>query len=271
MLRSLEDEWVDIIGKAVSGPNRDLATLSRASGIPRPQLEKLLQGKLNLNHLARLAPNLGLRPEPLLEIARNKYHPKVHPPAEGFLLHTTPFGDMEVNAYFLWDPKTKRGLIFDTGGNAKAMIQQAKKADIEVQAIFLTHSHGDHIFDLPALQRATKAPAWIGEGEEIPEAKPFSAGHAFDLAGFHVETRLTRGHSPYGITYVVYGHPYGQAIAIVGDALFAGSMGGGRVDYADALKTTRERILSLPDDTLLCPGHGPLTTVALEKKHNPFF
>ncbi len=271
MPSSLEDEWIDIIGKAVTGPDRDLGTLSRASGVPRAQLEKLLSGKLNLDHLKRLAPNLGLRAEPLLEIAQGKYQPKVQAPKEGFLMQTTPFGDMEVNAYFLWDPKTKRGLIFDTGGNAKALINRAKKEQITVEAIFLTHSHGDHIFDLPALQRATKAPTWIGEGEEIPEAKPFSAGHAFDLAGFHVETRLTRGHSPYGITYVVYGHPCGHDIAIVGDALFAGSMGGGRVDYADALKTSRERILSLADETLLCPGHGPLTTVALEKKHNPFF
>ena len=53
--------------------------------------------------------------------------------------------------------------------------------------------------------------------------------------------------------------------------MFAGSMGGGLVSYEDALRNTREQILSLPDDTILCPGHGPLTTVGEEKRHNPFF
>ena len=62
-----------------------------------------------------------------------------------------------------------------------------------------------------------------------------------------------------------------RPIAIVGDAIFAGSMGGGMISYEDALRTNREKIMTLPDDTVLCPGHGPLTTVGREKKNNPFF
>jgi glyoxylase-like metal-dependent hydrolase (beta-lactamase superfamily II) len=57
----------------------------------------------------------------------------------------------------------------------------------------------------------------------------------------------------------------------VGDAIFAGSMGGGLVDYREALRTNRESIFTLPEDTVICPGHGPLTTVGEEKQHNPFF
>jgi len=57
----------------------------------------------------------------------------------------------------------------------------------------------------------------------------------------------------------------------VGDALFAGSMGGGMASYADALKTNLEGIFSLPDETIVCPGHGPMTTVCEERAHNPFF
>ena len=60
-------------------------------------------------------------------------------------------------------------------------------------------------------------------------------------------------------------------VAVVGDSLFAGSMGGGAVSYQDALRNNREKILTLPDETIVCPGHGPLTTVGLEKKHHPFF
>jgi glyoxylase-like metal-dependent hydrolase (beta-lactamase superfamily II) len=71
------------------------------------------------------------------------------------------------------------------------------------------------------------------------------------------------------MTYVVNGRA--RPIAIVGDSLFAGSMGGGNVSYDDALRNNLEKILTLPDETIICPGHGPMTTVGEEKEHNPFF
>ena len=71
------------------------------------------------------------------------------------------------------------------------------------------------------------------------------------------------------MTYVVTG--LSRPVAIVGDSLFAGSMGGGNVSYDDALRNNREKILTLPDETIVCPGHGPLTTVGKEKRDNPFF
>ena len=80
---------------------------------------------------------------------------------------------------------------------------------------------------------------------------------------------MTSGHSPGGMTYVVMGLE--RPIAVVGDSLFAGSMGGGNVSYEDAIRNNREKILNLPDETIVCPGHGPLTTVGKEKRENPFF
>ena len=71
------------------------------------------------------------------------------------------------------------------------------------------------------------------------------------------------------MTYVVTG--LAQPVAIVGDSLFAGSMGGGNVSYEDAVQNNLKKILTLPDDTIICPGHGPMTTVGEEKVHNPFF
>ena len=71
------------------------------------------------------------------------------------------------------------------------------------------------------------------------------------------------------MTYVVTGLT--RPIAIVGDSLFAASMGGGNVSYQDALRNNLEKILTLPDETIICPGHGPMTTVTEEKQHNPFF
>ena len=62
-----------------------------------------------------------------------------------------------------------------------------------------------------------------------------------------------------------------RPVAVAGDSLFAGSMGGGNVSYEDALRNNREKILTLPDETIVCPGHGPLTTVGKEKRENAFF
>jgi len=72
-----------------------------------------------------------------------------------------------------------------------------------------------------------------------------------------------------GMTYVADGLE--RPIAIVGDAIFAGSMGGGMISYENALSTNREKIMTLPNETILCPGHGPMTTVGEEKRNNPFF
>jgi glyoxylase-like metal-dependent hydrolase (beta-lactamase superfamily II) len=79
----------------------------------------------------------------------------------------------------------------------------------------------------------------------------------------------THGHSVGGTTYFVNG--LSSPLAIVGDALFAGSMGGGMVSYQDALLTNRDKIMTLAGETIVCPGHGPVTTIEGEKRHNPFF
>ena len=127
----------------------------------------------------------------------------------------------------------------------------------------------DHIFDLDRLKEKTGATAYVSQREPIDGAETFADGKTFMIGSIKVETRRTSGHARGGITYFITGLQ--KPLAIVGDALFAGSMGGGMVNFDEALKTTRENILSLPDETIVCSGHGPLTTVGEEKIHNPFF
>ena len=105
--------------------------------------------------------------------------------------------------------------------------------------------------------------------EAIDGAEAVEAGRRFTVGALEIETRQTSGHSRGGITYVISGLP--RRLAVVGDSMFAGSMGGGLVAYEDALRNNREKILTLPDEVIVCPGHGPLTTVREEKGHNPFF
>jgi glyoxylase-like metal-dependent hydrolase (beta-lactamase superfamily II) len=149
------------------------------------------------------------------------------------------------------------------------MIAFAKERQLQINLIFLTHSHADHVADLQRLQAATGAPAYAGENEHFHGPQPFAPGKIFNLGGLKIETRQTSGHARGGITYVVTGLE--RRLAVVGDALFAASMGGGAVSYQEALRTNRKEIFSLPDDTILCPGHGPMTTVGEQKKHNPFY
>ncbi len=149
------------------------------------------------------------------------------------------------------------------------MLEFAEGQQLKIESIFITHSHADHIADLRKLETATAAGVFIGENERFHGPQQFAPGRIFTLGGLKIETRQTSGHARGGITYVITG--LARRLAVVGDALFAASMGGGAVSFEEALRTNRKEIFSLPDDTVICPGHGPLTTVGEQKKHNPFY
>ncbi len=103
----------------------------------------------------------------------------------------------------------------------------------------------------------------------MPDARSIGEGEEFKVGRLTIRALLTSGHSRGGMTFFVQG--LARPVAIVGDSLFAASMGGGAISYADALRNNREKILTLPEETIVCPGHGPLTTVGKEKRENPFF
>jgi len=188
---------------------------------------------------------------------------------DGLCQFNTPFDDMTVNAYLVWDPATRSAAMFDTGSDVSDALAAATELGLRIEQVFITHSHGDHIYDLDRLREKTRAKVWTPREEAVDGAETFAPGVTFAIGSLAVETRLTCGHARGGVTYVVRG--LARPVAICGDAMFAGSMGGGQVSYADALRTNRAEILSLPDETILAPGHGPLTTVGEQRAHNPFF
>src|SRR6476620_9271577 len=176
---------------------------------------------------------------------------------------------MAVNAYLVWEPGTRVAAAFDTGADSRELVRFAKHHKLNVQLILLTHAHPDHVADLPALREETGADVFTPAREPVPGAEPIDERKKFRLGNLQIDTRLTWGHSSGGMTYVVNG--LAPPIAVVGASLFAGSMGGGNVSYRDALQNNLKKILTLLDETIICPGHGPTTTVAEEKQHNPFF
>jgi glyoxylase-like metal-dependent hydrolase (beta-lactamase superfamily II) len=168
----------------------------------------------------------------------------------------------------VWDPASGEAVAFDTGADAGPLLDFVASKKLKLKLLLLTHTHGDHIIDLDRMKEKTGVPAFISSREPVDGAETFEVGREFTVGALRIGTRLTWGHSKGATTFVVNG--LAKPVAIVGDAVFAGSMGGGGISYPDALRTNREEIMTLPDETILCPGHGPLTTVGEQKKHNPF-
>ena len=174
-----------------------------------------------------------------------------------------------VNAYLIWDLEAKRAVAFDTGADCSSMLKLATSESLAIKMILLTHAHPDHVADLPRLREETGAQIFAPARELVLGAEKVEEGKRFDVGKIKIEARLTWGHSPGGTTFVCTG--LARPVAIVGDSMFAGSMGGGSVSYSDAVQNNLEKILTLPDETIICPGHGPMTSVGEEKLHNPFF
>lgn len=268
MKLSLEDNFEDILGKAQRGWKLGDEDIAAKAGITVATWKSLLEGEFNAESAQAAAPVLKLDAEALVAIGEKRYDPKV-PVPDCVAQVPTEFSGGSVNAYLVWCTATKSAVIIDTGMDGTPLLALAQEKGLKVEAILITHGHRDHIADLTKLAVGTHAPVYAPRGEDVSGAEPFEAGREFLIGRLRIDTRKTWGHAPAGITYVIEGLE--QPVAIVGDAIFAGSMGGGSVDFQAALRTNREQILTLPDNTILCPGHGVLTTVGLEKQNNPFF
>jgi hydroxyacylglutathione hydrolase len=265
----LEDNAGDIVGKAQRGLGISDSELAQKAGVSPQTIRKLRDGDFDQAALGSIAPVLGLEGRALGELANDEWRPDKIESLDGVAQFTTDYNGMTVNAFLVWDPATRAAAAFDTGADSSEMVRFAKHHKLDVQLILLTHAHPDHVADLPRLREETDAEVFTPTREEVPGAEPIEEGKNFQLGNLQINTRRTWGHSPGGMTYVVTG--LARPIAVVGDSIFAGSMGGGNVSYRDALENNLEKILTLPNETIICPGHGPMTTVGEEKQHNPFF
>lgn len=264
----LEDNFTDIIGKAQRGLEISDSQLAQKSGASAEAIRRLREGNFERATAEKIAPALQLNAKALAELAEEKWQPN-EIQLDGLAQFNTPYHDMKVNAYLVWDPASKEAVAFDSGADSSALLARSQKDGLTIKLILLTHAHPDHVADLARLADATGAPIYLSSRENASGAQPIEEGKTFRVGSLTIKALLTSGHSPGGMTFFVQGLK--RPIAIVGDSLFAGSMGGGSVSYADAIRNNREKILTLPNETILCPGHGPLTSVAEEKEHNAFF
>jgi hydroxyacylglutathione hydrolase len=267
----LEDNFNDVINKAQRGWKISDEDLAQRAEVSLEDLAAVKAGKPLEAVIRRVARHLKLSPDALEVLAHKRWYPQLPDFPKGFAIFNTPYEDMTVNSYLIWDPRARQAAAFDTGATCQAMLDLIHAEDLTLRYIFLTHTHEDHIADLPRLAAETKAEVWASEPEPVdyPGAKAFKENAHFHVGSLSVKTLFTFGHSPGMTTYFVTGLSW--PLAIVGDSIFASSMGGSPTHFADQFRNNKEKIFSLPRDTVLACGHGPLTTLAQEKQHNPFF
>jgi hydroxyacylglutathione hydrolase len=272
----LEDHPGDIIRKARTMNTVSSAAAAKAAEISEDELAVLeatgkISGKINF---AVLAPLIGLNAAKLEGIAKG-WLPSTKDLSiwrEIRVITTNGDDGLAVNCFLVWDEVTREAALFDTGLDAKPVLDCIAENQLVLKYVFITHSHWDHVEALPKIREAWPKARIRSSSKNAPVDQRNKNAEIVHLGGLRVTHRETPGHAEDGVTYIV-GNWQEDApiIAIVGDTIFAGSMGRGNPDGNLAKQKVREQILTLPADTLLCPGHGPLTTVAEEKANNPFF
>jgi glyoxylase-like metal-dependent hydrolase (beta-lactamase superfamily II) len=273
---NLEDHLGDIIRKARSMSNVSSATTATAAGISEKELSALEEtgniGGKKINFEA-LGKAIGLNPQKLEAIAKGWLPEKKDLSIWRELrVFNTAGDDLTVNNYLIWDEVQRDAALFDTGMDAAPVLNCIAENNLTLRHIFITHSHWDHVEALPKIREAWPKAKVHSGSKNAPVDQRNKPNEIIHLGGLRVTHRETPGHADDGVTYLV-GNWQEDAphVAIVGDTIFAGSMGRGNDSWDLARQKVREQILSLPPETLLCPGHGPLTTVKEEKQNNPFF
>jgi glyoxylase-like metal-dependent hydrolase (beta-lactamase superfamily II) len=272
---NLEDHLGDIVRKARAMNGVAAAAAAAAAGISETELSELEEtGLVSRRPDFRALANLIGLDAPKLEGIADGWRPaeKNQGPWRGLRAFTTAGEGLTVNCFLVWDTATRDAALFDTGFEAQLIRDTIAAEGLALRHIFITHSHFDHVIALGAIREAFPQARLHSSSKNAPADQHNKPGESVPLGGLRVTHRETPGHADDGVTYVIGNWP-GDAppVAIVGDAIFAGSIGRGNQSWDLAKQKVCEEIFTLPPETLICPGHGPLTTVAEEKAHNPFF
>ena len=275
----LEDQAGDVLKKFRYGRKKSLKEVSGESGIPMDLERRLESGESepDKSHLVRLGAVLGFDGEAMETLHLHpEATPEVSPPP-----HLIPVRE-NYGGYAVWctivrhpaDPR--RALLVDTGGGGSILLETIARLRLGIEAILLTHGHGDHGGGFARLLPGDNITVLLSHGDRplLPEAEqypgplltPEEGCERLERMGWKVSVMETPGHTPGSVAYHIDGALF------VGDTLFCGSAG--RSDTPDAfpvqLDSIHRLISGFPSVTVLISGHGPFSTIAQEMRHNPF-
>lgn len=272
---SLEDELGDVLEKAARNVPLTVENLAAATGIELSRLKDALDYRPDLSdaELRRLAATLNLNEVGLSALAKGLY-PLPEPEGLPFSLVPLrmPYGVGVANAYLVFTGGNS-AVLFDTGAS-HAELHRAWPSQIDrLEAVFVTHYEAEHIGGLDVVLRETELGFFHGPPNgRWPQCHGLGEGQAVEYAGLRITAFSTPGHADAHNCYLVQSvrRPDATAVLISGDLIFAGSLGGGYFCCQRQLTHSRRILGLLADDTVIAPGHGPLTTAANERRFNPF-
>lgn len=169
------------------------------------------------------------------------------------------------NCYIAWCPETREGAIIDPAEFTDEMRETIERERIALKDAYITHGHYDH--DGAVGEVADEFGLTVVAAGNYPKVKKVTGGEKLNLGGIDLRVAAVPGHTDDSVAFVTEG------AAFVGDALFAAALGGtaNRARFEQEVAAVLKEILSLPGETVLYTGHGPATTVAVERAYNPFF
>ena len=200
-----------------------------------------------------------------------------------------PVGPLQCNCSVIGDEQTREAMVIDPGDDVEQVLDLIRKHNLQVKQIVITHAHIDHVGGARKLRAATGAPvllnqndyallqmldvqaAWLGVAapEKVEIDQGIGQGDTVKAGSLVGQVLHTPGHTEGSICLYFPA----ETMLIAGDTLFAGSIG--RTDlpggsFEKILHSLHDRVLALPDETLVVPGHGPLTRIGVERESNPF-
>lgn len=272
----LEDTFGDVLRKAMRGTGVDAAQLAHATEIEPTDIAEWLRDESTAGEEQARAVAFVLRldPEKLADAAAQRWYP---PAIELPNVRHHPQNPHPSNGYVFFLEGGRRAALVDPAGIPQNLLRVLREGDYHLQYVLITHKHADHCDATADIAAAFPQARIVMHPLDVAAIGPALAAKALPVRDgedlpFGDDVRVRMLHTP--------GHTDGsscfafESTVFTGDTLFAASVGGayGSVStYGDILNSVRSKIFTLPDETVLMPGHGPPTTVALEKAHNPFF
>lgn len=271
---ALEDEFSDILTKAMRGTGTGVAALARATGLPAEAIGAWAAGRgvPGEREAREIARALRLDAGKFADAAARRWHPDDLRLPD---VRHHPQDPHPSNGYIFFLDGGKRAALVDPAGIPANLLRILREGQYHLEYILITHKHRDHCdatedvaaqFPRAKIVMHTADIAAIGRLADV--ALRVRDGDELEFGDVRIRMLHTPGHTDGSSSYLF------KSTVFTGDTLFAGSVGGAYGDlstYGDILNSVRSKIFTLPDDTVVMPGHGPPTKVEWEKAHNPFF